>query len=274
MSEQSARERPDGKVSETESIAANEPAESASADSMPTAGQRPSRRLRRPAAFRRSPASARNLSLLGIALLVIGGTAYFAVPAWSGTSAESPGPQALPARMHPSPTSTLPGPMPGAPTQSPTASAMPTPSVGPHHYVQITPTALRPSNPGLAKTWKSGKGGKALAAVTTLADNTLLAQQTGQYAIMLLDCESLEPAVRQAIRATLIPDIAMQGKYATALLSLKLAAVGCVAAIQQVPDGVEDTVTHVNQTAMALVATELSSGVSELFTATENFRQQ
>jgi hypothetical protein len=273
MSEQSARERPDREVTATESTPANEQAEFASAYSMPAAGQRPSHRSRRLAALRRSPAPARNLSLLGITLLVIGATAYLAVPAWSGTSAESPGPRALPA-ANPSATSTLPGPMPGAPTRLPTAPATPTPSVGPHHYVQVTPTALRPSNPGLARTWRSGKGGKALAAVTTLADNTLLAQQTDQYAIMLLDCESLKPAVRQAIRATLIPDRAMQGKYATALLSLKLAAAGCLAGIQQVPDGVEDTVTHVNQTVMAVVATELSSGVSDLFTATENLRQQ
>jgi hypothetical protein len=271
MSEQSARKRPDGEAPETKSTPANEQAEFAAADSMPAAGQRPSHRSRRLAALRRSPAPARNLSLLGITLLAIGATAYLAVPAWSGTSAESPGPRALPA-AHPSATSTLPGPMPGAPTQRPTASA--TPSVGPHHYIQVTPTALRPSNPGLARTWKSGQGGKALAAVTTLADNTLLAQQTDQYGIMLLDCESLKPAVGHAIRTTLIPDRAMQGKYATALLSLKLAAVGCMAAIQQIPDGVEDTVTHVNQTAMAVVATELSSGVSDLFTATENLRQQ
>jgi hypothetical protein len=272
MSEQSARERPDGTVNETEPTAANEQARPAAADSMPAAGQRRSRRSRPLAALRRSPAPARNLSLLGVALLVIGATTYLAVPAWSGTSAESPGSPAHSPNPHP--TSTLPGPMPGAPSQPPTARPTSYPSVGPHPYPRVTPTALRPSNPGLARTWKSGGGGKALAAVTSLADNTLLAQQTDQYAIMLLDCESLKPAVRRAIRTALIPDLAMQAKYAAALLSLKLAAAGCIAGIQQVPDGVEDTVTHVNQTVMNLVATELSTGVSDLFTATENLRQQ
>lgn len=274
MSEQSARERPDGTVDEAESTAANERAESAPADSMPAAGQRPSRISGSLAALRRAPAPARRLSLLGIALLVAGGTTYLAVPAWSGTSAEASGARVVPAIARPSATSTLPGPMPGAPTQSPTPSPSPTPSIGPHHYVQATPTALRPSNPLLAKLWNSGQGGKALATVTALADNTLLAQSTGQYAIMLPDCKALKAAVRHALRTALIPDIAMQAKYATALLSLKLAAVGCVAGIQQVPDGVEDTVTHVNQTVMDVVAAELSSAVSDLFVATESLRQQ
>lgn len=274
MSEHSARERPHGKVSEAESMAVNEQAGPSSADSPPADGRRPSRISRPLAALRRSPAPARHLSVLGIALLVVGATAYLAVPAWSGTSAASSNPRGLPAMMHPSAAPTLPGPMPGAPTARPTASPVSTPSIGPHFYPRVTPTALRPSNPGLAKAWDSGRGGKDLATVTALADNTLMAQQTGQYAIMLLDCKSLKTAVRHALRTALIPDRAMQLKYLTALLSFKLAAVGCLASIQQVPDGVEDTVTHVDQTVMDQVASELSSGVSDLFAATENLRQQ
>jgi hypothetical protein len=76
------------------------------------------------------------------------------------------------------------------------------------------------------------------------------------------------------MRARRIPDIAMEARYVTALVSLRLAAVNCMTAIQQVPDGVEDTVTDVNQTVMALVASELSSGESDLFAATELLREQ
>ena len=245
MSEQPARKRPDGQVTETEPKTTNEQA-----------------------AHRRTPAAVRSYSLLGVALLAIGVTTYLAVPAWSGTSAHS----VAAAEAHPTASSTLPGPMPGAPTAKPAPSA--TPTIGPHVYSHVTPTALLPSNPDFTRRWTSGSGGKALAAVTALADNTLLAQQTGQYAIMLPDCQELKKAARRALIAEQIPDFAMQARYLTALVSLRLAAVTCVTAIQQVPDGVEDTVIHVDQTAMALVASELSRGESDLFAATEMLRKQ
>jgi hypothetical protein len=233
-----------------------------------------SARQRSLAALRRAPAPARNFSLLGVAVLGIGATTYLAVPGWSGRSSDSADARVLSVNAEPREQSTLPGPMPGAPTQRPTAPATPTPSVGPHVFPQVRPTALQPSNPTLARNWNSGRGGKALAAVTALADNTLLAQQTGQYAIMLLDCEALNTALPNATQAGLIPDTAMQAKYATALGSFKLAAASCMAGIRQVPDGVEDTVTDVNQTLMDQAASELSSGVSDLFAATEVLRQQ
>jgi hypothetical protein len=217
-------------------------------------------------------ATARNLSLLGVAFLAIGATTYVAVPAWSGTAAVSAGARPLAANAHPSPESTLPGPMPGAPTQRP--APPPAPSIGPHIYRHITPTALRPANRRRARRWDSGPGGKALAAVTALADNALLAQQTGQYALMLPECQALDTAAGKALFTEPIPDLAMEAKYVTALVLFKLAAVGCVAGIQQVPDGVEDTVTHVNQVVMAQVASELSSGASDLFAATETLRPQ
>jgi hypothetical protein len=245
MSEQPARKRPDGQVTETEPKTTNEQS-----------------------VHRRTPAAVRSYSLLGVALLAIGATTYLALPAWSGTSAGS----VAAAKAHPTASSTLPGPMPGAPTARPAPSA--TPTIGPHVYSHVTPTALLPSIPAFTRRWSSGSGGKALAAVTTLADNTLLAQQTGQYAIMLPDCQELKKAARRALIAEPIPDIAMEARYLTALVSLRLAAETCGTAIQQVPDGVEDTVTHVDQTVMALVASELSRGESDLFAATEMLRTQ
>jgi uncharacterized phage infection (PIP) family protein YhgE len=209
----------------------------------------------------------RYLALAGVAVLAIGAIAYLAVPGWSGISAAS-----ADAHVIASAQSTLPGPMPGAPTQQPTPS--PTPSVGPQPVSHPTPTALKPLNALLVKIWNSGPAGKLLAAVATLSSSTLLAQQTQQYVDMLLDCRKLRTAVGMAKLAELIPDIAMQTKYAAALGSFQLAAASCMAGIKVVPDGVEDTVTKVDQTDMNTVSSDLSSGISDLFTGTEMLRQQ
>jgi len=216
---------------------------------------------------------ARNLALAGLTLLAIGAIAVLAVPGWSGISAASADGHVTPPNAHASSQSTIPGPMPGAPTQQPTP--LPTPSVGPQPSpVRPTPTALRPSNPALVKIWNSGPGGKVLAAVAALSSSALLAKETQQYADMLLDCKALSSAVETAKLVTLIPDLAMQTKYGTALRSFQLAAASCIAGIRVVPDGAEDTVTHVDQTDMNTVSSDLSSGTSDLFAGTEMLRQQ
>jgi hypothetical protein len=224
-------------------------------------------------AFRQTPAPARILSLTGVAFLAIGAIAYLAVPGWSGTSAASAGTHAPSASAGTSGQPTLPGPMPGAPTQQPTTPAVPTPSGGPQVILDVTPTALRPSNPMLVKAWNSGRGGDALATVTALSSNALLAKTLKQYPDMLQDCKALSTATGNAEQAGLIPDVAMEAKYVVALGLFKLAAVSCIAGIREVPVGVEDTVTDVNQTVVDTVASELSSGVSDLFGATGMLRK-
>lgn len=211
------------------------------------------------------PKQSRNLSLMGVAFLVIGAITYVAVPAWSGTSANS-------ANAGPAGQPTPPGPMPGAPTQQPTPG--PTPSGGPQDLPHVTPKVLWPSNPTLVKLWNSGPGGNALAAVTALSSDALLANATEQYPALLLDCRALDTAVRRSLLAGLLPDTAMRAEYAAALGSFKRAAGSCAAGIRLVPDGVEHTVTKVNQAVMDRVASELSTGVSDLFAATEMLRQQ
>jgi len=212
---------------------------------------------------------ARNLSLLGVALLVIGAIAYCAVPASSGTVPHSASVlQPRPVKASP----TIPGPMPGAPTQKP--APPPPPAGGPRPILHPMPIVLRPANPTLVKAWNSGAAGKALATVTALSSNALLERSTGQYALMLLSCKALNTALGNARKVALIPDLAMQAEYATALGSFQLAAASCILGIRMVPEGVEDTVTDVNQTLLAAVASELSSGASDLFTATELLRQQ
>jgi hypothetical protein len=225
-------------------------------------------------ALKRAPAPARNLSLLTGAFLVIGSITYFAVPAWSGTSAHAADVAAKSANaVQPKPSPSLPGPMPGAPTQKPTPPVPP--PGGPQPVpVRPTPTALQPSNPTLVKTWNSGPGGRVLATVTALSSNALLEKSTGQYALMLLDCQALSTALGNVKQAAFIPDTAMQAKYAAALSSFQLAAADCMTGIQEVPDGVEDTVTNVNQTVIDTVAAELSTGASDLFVATEMLRRR
>jgi hypothetical protein len=215
---------------------------------------------------------ARNLALAGVAVLSVGAIAYLAVPGLSGISAASADAHAMLPSVHPGAQAPIPGPMPGAPTRQPTPP--PTPSVGPQPISHPTPTALKPSNPTLVKIWNSGPAGQLLAAVATLSSSARLAQETQQYPDMLLDCRKLSTAVATARLAELIPDLAMQTKYATALDSFKLAAVSCMAGIQVVPDGVEDTVTNVNQADMDTVSSDLSSGISDLFAGTEMLRQQ
>jgi hypothetical protein len=221
---------------------------------------------------RRTAAPARHFSLLGVGLLVIGAITYFAVPAMSRTWAHSADARALSARPGPNGRPTLPGPMPGAPTQKPTPPAPP--PGGPRASSHRTPKALQPSNPARVRTWNSGVGGRALATVTELSGNALLAKSTQQYTVMLQDCMGLSTAVGHASLAAHIPDTAMQLEYTAALASFELAASGCLAAIQQVPDGVENTVTNVNQTLIDTVAVELSTCVSDGVAATEMLRQQ
>jgi hypothetical protein len=259
QSEQSEQERPDGEANQAEPTATATQAAASSPLS----------------ALKRAPASTRNLSLLTGAFLVIGSIAYFAVPAWSGTSANAAdvATGAGAGQSRPAPSATIPGPMPGAPTQKPTLP--PPPTGGPRPFpVRPTPIALQPSNPRLVKTWNSGPGGRALAAVTELSSNALFERSTGQYALMLLDCKALSTAVSKALLAPFIPDLPMQVKYLTTLTSFQLAAVECVTAIHEVPDGVEDTVTNVNPTVMDLAASGLSTGASDLYVATEMLRRR
>lgn len=228
---------------------------------------------------RRFPASARALSLTGVALLAIGVTTYFAVPAWSGTSAGPIAAWIPPAGTRipvtaasPSGQPTIPGPMPGAPTQTPTPS--PPPTGGPQVITHATPTAIQPSNPALVSTWNSGPAGSALATVTELSSSALMAEAMGQYADMLQDCNALDAAIGSAKRAALIPDAAMQAEYAVALGSFDQAAESCGAGIRQLPEGVEDTVTEVNQTVMNNVGSRLSNGAFDLFDATGLLRRR
>lgn len=225
-------------------------------------------------ARRRAPASVRHLCLAGVALLTIGAITYLVIPRASGTQVAGGG-------ASPAGHAMAPGPMPGAPTHRATTSATaPPPGApqairdAPEEVPATAPTALPPSDPAPVKTWNSGPGGQALAAVTVESGDTLMANAVGQYANMLGYCKALSVAAGNSESAAPIPDAVMQAKYAAAVSLFKLAAGNCTAGIRVVPDGVEDTITDVNHADVNRAATELSSAMSALYTGTEMLRRQ
>lgn len=172
------------------------------------------------------------------------------------------------------------------PTSGPTSGPMPGAPVSLQSALAATPTAhaqgtgapgavpIEPNKPMLVKTWNDGPGGKALATVTTQSGDALMAYSAKQYVDMLQYCGALTSALQNAVAAPAIPDAAMQAKYATSLTAFKAGAADCTAAITQSPNGVEDTVTHVDQTTIAKSHSELSEGEADLYVATETLRQQ
>jgi hypothetical protein len=226
--------------------------------SEPSAPERGSRSARR-----RAPAPVRRLCLAGVALLTIGVLSYLVIPGAFGIQAAGE--------------SVAPGPMPGAPTHRATPTATPPPPGAPQpgsSGAAAAPTALQPSDPAVVRTWNSGSGGQALAAVTAAAGNALMANAVGQYPDMLSYCKALGVAAGNSESAAPIPDVAMQAKYAAALSMFKLAAGNCTAGIRLVPDGVEDTTTEVNHADVNLAATELRSAMSLLYAGTEMLRRR
>jgi hypothetical protein len=220
---------------------------------------------KRHAVLRHVPARPFNLSVLGVAVIAIGAIGWLAIPGASGTRAAEGG-----AGGHAS----VPGPMPGAPSPSQQPTLLDTPVPTGQPTSTPTPTALQPTNAPVVKTWNSGHGGRALAALTQQAGEVVIANATQQYADMLLDCEALSTAVDGAQQATPIPDTRMQLDYSLALTAFKLATGDCIAGIQVIPNGVEDTVTNVNQVDLAAAITELHTGTALLYVGTEMLRRQ
>lgn len=161
----------------------------------------------------------------------------------------------------------------GANAGNTNGSKLPAPSVtlsangGPN-----IPKPIYPGNPKAAGAWYSGSGGKALTRVNNQAGSALMAHGAGQYREMRAVCDTLTGAVSTAQAAPPIPDAAMQRVYAKALTSFNTGAAGCLNAISQHQDGVEDTVTHVDAAEMKTVVVQLNTGMTDLYEATEALR--
>jgi hypothetical protein len=224
----------------------------------------------------RIPASVLTTAVAGVAVAVIGIGIYFATSGSVGNPTAS-GHTPSPVRGATSSASaaaagrSTPGPMPGAPrTPQSSVSA----SASTQARTQPGPGPIKPSNPAPVKSWDSGPGGKALSAITAQSGSVLMAHSAGQYSEMLQSCQALASAVQAARTAPVIPDSAMQAKYTASLTAFGAAASDCTAAITQSTEGVEDTVTNVDQAKISQSISELNVGVADLYLATEVLRKQ
>jgi hypothetical protein len=167
----------------------------------------------------------------------------------------------------------VPGPMPGAPSnpRRPGQPAGPstTPTAPP-----AAPKPVQPSSPGRVRTWNAGQAGRVMAQVTSVAGSVLMAHGSGQYALMLQSCQELAGAVASASGLAPIPDAGMQRAYAKSLTAFRSGITHCEAGITQSEKGVEDTVTQLNQADLKRATAEFSTGMTDLYIATEFLRQK
>jgi hypothetical protein len=133
---------------------------------------------------------------------------------------------------------------------------------------------LKPSDPAQVKSWNSGKAGATLAKVTSQSGTVLMAHGAKQYTQMLHACRALSATLQTAQTLPPIPDAAMQRVYAKSLAAFKAGVADCEAGITQHPEGVEDTVTHVNQSYIQQAVNQFGTGMTDLYIATETLRKQ
>jgi hypothetical protein len=161
----------------------------------------------------------------------------------------------------------IPGPMPGAPSGPLKSGHTSTTSSG-------AKKPIKPTNPAQVKSWNSGQAGKAMAQVTTLAGTVLMAHGGGQYPQMLQACKTLAGAVQSAAALPQIPDAAMRDYYQKSLNAFKSGIAKCQSGITQHEEGVEDTVTQVNQADIQEALKRFGTGMTDLYIATDYLRKQ
>jgi hypothetical protein len=249
--------------------AADEPV--AEADELAAAadGARPATAAR----TRRIPASARGVGLLVVGLAVIAAILYAVIPSSPGghaTANTAPSVNATPSAG----STAIPGPMPGAPSSPAAATTGKGGAKGTALAGATAPKPLLPANKSQVASWNKGSGGTALSAVTVAAGNAMMSRGTGAFPAMLLACRSLTAAVRQADAAPPIPDAPMEREYTAALSAFKQGASGCLEGLTQHLDGPENTLTHVNNAVIGKASSALTTGLKDLYIATEVLRKQ
>lgn len=113
-----------------------------------------------------------------------------------------------------------------------------------------------------------------MTQVTTTAGTVLMAHGSGQYPQMLQACKALASAVTAATALAPIPDAAMERAYVKSLTAFRSGTADCEAGITQHEEGVEDTVTQVNQATIDRAMKQFSAGMTDLYIATEYLRQK
>ena len=131
---------------------------------------------------------------------------------------------------------------------------------------------LSPKNPRLVAKWKAGHGGVALANLSQQLGTALMSHGLRQYPVMLQACAKLSSAVAAARAAAPIPDAVLERAYERALTTLASGAATCRAGVSIHQSGLEETAVHVNQAVLGQAVSKLSTGATQLYTATEKIR--
>lgn len=202
----------------------------------------------------------------GAALVGVGGIVYLLVGTSSGGHSTGNGSAASAGTGAAG--NSVTGGQPGSGTGASTSGSAGAGALSPAN----APKPLRPHDPGVVSSWNSGSGGKALTRINAQAGTVLMAHGAGQYPEMRAACIALASAVKAAEAAPAIPDTAMQHEYARSLNAFKAGAAQCQGAITQHPEGVEDTVTHVNSAGVKAAVAKISTGMTDLYISTETLR--
>jgi hypothetical protein len=169
--------------------------------------------------------------------------------------------------------SNSPGTAPGTVSPNPDATESPPRFHVPAKVIAITappadalplPRALKAQ----ARTWDAGRGGAALAVVSSQVGAVMQAAGLREYVTMKAECAQLAVSVATAQASPPIPDAAMQTLYASALSELARGAEECRAAISQKADGDEYNVTTENSAILRASASAFVTGSKNLYRAT------
>jgi hypothetical protein len=115
--------------------------------------------------------------------------------------------------------------------------------------------------------WDAGRGGAALAAISSQFGTALQAADVKQYVPMRIACVKLAGKVATAQAGPAIPDAAMQKQYAKALADFAQGADDCKAAISE-RSGDETIVTKVNPAQLHRSLSLIGAGATDLWRAT------
>lgn len=118
------------------------------------------------------------------------------------------------------------------------------------------------------KKWNPGRGGAALAAVSSDLGSATQAAGAKRYVLMRPACSSLATAAKEAQAAPPIPDTSMQRLYVKALTTLGSAATVCLSGIDEHAYGDDGVETHENPALLSQAVSEFTLGARELYSAT------
>jgi hypothetical protein len=130
--------------------------------------------------------------------------------------------------------------------------------------------------PGLASAlmqWNAGRGGAAMAVLSSAVGSATQAAGLQFYAALRQACGQVATAVADAKNGPPIPDPALQRQYAKGLVLFTEAAAGCESGVSVRPDGDEDLQTQQNRRVLHLSGAEFARGGTALYEATAAIRE-